>query len=230
MSAWEIVVLMVTVSPLPSSLVVHQNGEIIMTVVVSTFLVPPLWLNTAATLQAHLCKHEPGQATADPRKVCTSGRHVQPPRLPPTRPTTPRQERRHHTTALGTASTAHQRQPRQRPSASASASGVSRTFRVVQDASHGVHDEGEDRVEHKEGRDSQVEQRPAPDVVGQPVVPDHEQRRRRQNRIHLSRGAGGWGWGGGGGSSVHPLCRELTLLFAAQLLVAEKRPKNARLF
>lgn len=55
----------------------------------------------------------------------------------------------------------------------------------MQDPSHGVHDERKYRVESEEGQDGQVEQRSAADLVGEPVVADHEQRRRRQYCVYL---------------------------------------------
>lgn len=66
---------------------------------------------------------------------------------------------------------------------------------MVQDPPHGVHDEREEGVEDEERRDGQVEQGAAADVVGQPVVADHEQGRRGQDCVNLFR----MEWKGGGG-------------------------------
>lgn len=93
----------------------------------------------------------------------------------------------------------------------------------MHDPSHGVHDERKERVEGEEGSYRKVEQRPAANVVRQPVVANHEQRRRRQHRVNLSRqrveirkgedggggrGEGGWvgGWVGGGCMYVCCVC------------------------
>lgn len=57
---------------------------------------------------------------------------------------------------------------------------------MVKDVPHGVHDEREDRIERKERGYGEMEQQAAADLVRQPVVTQHEHRRRGHNGIHLT--------------------------------------------